>query len=365
MIPTAVTLSRASTTGWIGLGAMGHHMAINLFTKTHAAHQSSSSGTPSAAPSFVICEQDDARADKFVTDLRNKGGAELAQRVQRAGSGKEVASLASRIMTMLPSTPQVESVYLDPSTGVAAGLPKDEEALHCDADAGASRRPHTILIDGTTLNPTAAMKVAKEIHEKSEGGAVMLDAPVSGGIVAAEAGTLTIMFGSPSPLATALAVPMLQRMAREGGVLPCGANGTGVGVKVCNNLILAINQIALAEGLALGKSLGIDPLLLHNVVNSSSGQSWSSRVNSPLPEVPNSPGSRNYTGGFQSRLMLKDVGLALHAASEYALPTPMTWAARAVYDSVCSEGQGEMAGKDFSVVLEWLRTRQKEAVERG
>lgn len=107
------------------------------------------------------------------------------------------------------------------------------------------------------------------------------------GTTAATSGNLTIMFGSPSDLASGHAVPLLQRMAREGGVIPCGRNGTGVGVKVCNkyvvppemrekliiSLILAVNQIALAEGVALGKSLGIDPVLLHSVVNSSSGQS--------------------------------------------------------------------------------------------
>lgn len=91
------------------------------------------------------------------------------------------------------------------------------------------------------------------------------------------------MFGSPSEIASGHAIPLLQRMAREGGAIPCGRNGTGVGVKVCNkcvcrlevadeSLILAVNQIALAEGVALGKSLGIDPVLLHNVVNSSSGE---------------------------------------------------------------------------------------------
>ena len=264
-------------------------MAINLFTKTHLAQQASTSASAGGAPSFVICEQEDSRAEKFMSDLRNKGGSELSQRVQRAGTGKEyglpglfnalgladlacrVAGSASRIMTMLPSTPQVEAVYLDPSTGILAGLPQDEPPLPHELasgaettgtpqmpasetssfsqpptpssastavpptiDTGAARRPHTVLIDGTTLDPTAAKRVAEQVHTRTGGGAVMLDAPVSGGIVAAEAGTLTIMFGSPSPIATALAVPMLQRMAREGGVIPCGANGTGVGVKVCN-----------------------------------------------------------------------------------------------------------------------------------
>ena len=291
---------------------------------------------------------------------------------------------------MLPSTPQVEAVYLDPANGILAGLqdlPIDIPSLPSPAIAHhqvpqssatenlsstttfsqpsspsdttvppetTSESPHTVLIDQTTLDPTTASRVAQTIQSETGGRALMLDAPVSGGklylsqifllivllgIVAAAAGLLTIMFGTPSPLATSLARPLLERMAREGGVIECGGNGTGVGVKVCNkyyhsfsaravrlmivSLILAINQIALAEGLALGRSLSIDPLLLHNVVNSSSGQShllhrlvvegilirigqsWSSRVNSPLAEVANSPGSRNYTGGFQSRLMLK------------------------------------------------------------
>jgi 3-hydroxyisobutyrate dehydrogenase len=145
-----------------------------------------------------------------------------------------------------------------------------------------------------------------------------------------------------------------------------------------SSLILAINQIALAEGVALGKSLGIDPVLLHSVINSSSGmsarseirliqgQSWSSRVNSPSPEVSGSPGERGYTGGFQSRLMLKvcgsvfagsvpeadgqDVGLALHAAHAYDLPTPLTWAAKSVYEAVCQDEGGEMATQDFRSV---------------
>jgi len=296
---------------------------------------------------------------------------------------------------MLPSTPQVESVYLDSTSGILSGLkalPSDTPPLPLPSStlagapelgdtppvagpstptqslAEASPReepPHTILIDQTTLDPTFAKQLAERVHSETSGRVVMLDAPVSGGTVAATAGLLTIMFGSPSPLATLHAVPLLQRMAREGGVIACGRNGTGVGVKVCNNLILAVNQIALAEGLALGRSLGIDPVLLHSVVNTSSGQSWSSKVNSPLPEVPGSPGERGYTGGFQSRLMLKDIGLALHAAHTYDLPTPLTWAAKSVYDAVCEEDEGAMATKDFSVVFEWLKRKQEQGVERG
>ena len=180
---------------------------------------------------------------------------------------------ASRILTMLPSTPQVESVYLDPQTGILAGIPdsapaltpestsltfdgaedSDGEGFASSAGEPATGKPHTLLIDGTTLDPTAAIRIAETIHEKTQGGAAMLDAPVSGGevgsvrylvtrlttpgIVAAEAGQLTIMFGSPSLHASSLAIPFLQRMARKDGVIACGGNGAGVGVKVCNKSV--------------------------------------------------------------------------------------------------------------------------------
>ena len=175
-----------------------------------------------------------------------------------------MATGASKIMTMLPSTPQVEAVYLDPQSGILAGLPSSapplspdasspetssqefareleeaEEELPSSSSSESLGGAHTLLIDGTTLDPTAAVAIAEKVHQATDGGAVMLDAPVSGGIVAAEAGALTIMFGSPSLATSVLAIPLLQRMAREGGVIACGGNGTGVGVKVANKWVLS------------------------------------------------------------------------------------------------------------------------------
>ncbi|WVF70809.1 hypothetical protein IAT40_005603 [Kwoniella sp. CBS 6097] len=425
--PTKPAMDRLSTIGWIGLGAMGHPMALNLFTKTYLSYQQTSSTKQKSGtePRYVICEQDESRVDSFLQDLRNRGGSELANRVERASSGKDVARAASRILTMLPSTPQVESVYLDKQTGILAGLqaldssvshfgpPEDatndgggygggttiEElsstttmspgpdvpgsqsppidssttlspssspsSTSSSSSDSTSRDAHTLLIDCTTLSPTSAIQVAQTIHTTTNGQAMMLDAPVSGGTVAAARGQLTIMFGSPSETATDMALPLLQTMARDEGVVYCGSNGKGVGVKVCNNLILAINQIALAEGLALGRSLNIDPTLLHNVINTSSGASWSSRVNTPLAEIVGSPGERGYEGGFQSRLMLKDAGLALQAASDLDLPIPVTWAAKSIYEAVCNEQGKDWATRDFSVVYEWIKEKQAQGVERG
>lgn len=183
---------------------------------------------------------------------------------------------ASKVFTMLPSTPQVQAVYLDQNNGILAGLsklPRDipslpETLLLSDSSllsntvtqeggikkgmssttdvsspATNPNHAHTMLIDQTTLDPTVSLSISSLIHDSTSSSALMIDAPVSGGTVAAEKGELTIMFGSPSPMATRLAMPLLQTMAREGGVIECGGSGTGVGVKVCNKWVFSKRSI--------------------------------------------------------------------------------------------------------------------------
>lgn len=177
---------------------------------------------------------------------------------------------ASKVFTMLPSTPQVQAVYLDQDNGILAGLAKlpmntpplsetlllsdtsllsntvtreegvkKESPSVIDASTPATQpiQVHTMLVDQTTLDPTVSLSISSLIHDSTSRAALMIDAPVSGGTVAAERGELTIMFGSPAPIATRLAMPLLQMMAREGGVIECGGSGTGVGVKVCNKYV--------------------------------------------------------------------------------------------------------------------------------
>ncbi|KAL1406174.1 hypothetical protein Q8F55_007861 [Vanrija albida] len=381
MLPTRIALSRSSTLGWIGLGAMGNPMATNLYTKAVAAAAAhAKAGRATEQPSIVICEPSDDNARAFVEGVKAISGAEAAARVKRVDNPALLVKDAARVFTMLPSTPQVEAVYLG-DQGLVAGLKGADASVSLAESvkaapwllgdtAGAAlpagqANSHSLFVDHTTLDPTAARRIADSVHEQTSLDALMVDGPVSGGIGGAKAGTLTIMFGSASELATALASPLMQFMARAGGVVPCGGSGAGVGVKVCNNLVLAINQIGLAEGLALGKALEIDPVLLHNIFNTSSAQSWSSKVNSPLHEIEGSPGSRDFSGGFQTKLMLKDVGLALTAAHAHNLPTPLTWAAGSVYDAVSKDGEGELGTKDFSVVYKWLNDLREKGVEAG
>ncbi|OWT41120.1 3-hydroxyisobutyrate dehydrogenase [Cryptococcus neoformans Bt1] len=375
------------------ISVLGHPMALNLFLKTHQFYQEVS---PSITPTFLFCEHEDSRAESFLRELRNRGGQDLASRAERVGNGKEMVMGASKVFTMLPSTPQVQAVYLDQDNGILAGLAKlpsntpplpetlllsdtslpsdtftqgekvkKELTSTTDASSPATEvsQVHTMLVDQTTLDPTVSLSISSLIHDSTSSAALMIDAPVSGGTVAAERGELTIMFGSPAPIATRLAMPFLQMMAREGGVIECGGSGTGVGVKVCNNLVLASNQIALSEGLALGRSLNIDIALLQSVINTSSGSSWSSRVNPPISSIPGTPASRGYSGGFQTRLMLKDVNLALQAARKHNLATPLTSASKSIYEAVCSDGDGQWASKDFSVAYEWVKKKQQAAMD--
>lgn len=147
---------------------------------------------------------------------------------------------------MLPSTPQVEAVYLGDKgllSGLANAASSGSLSSHVEANPwllGDSPVPsgktdaNTLLVDHTTLDPTAATRIANDVHDKTNRSVLMIDGPVSGGVTGAKAGTLTIMYGSADPVASQLAEGLMQFMSREGGVVPCGGSGQGVGVKVCN-----------------------------------------------------------------------------------------------------------------------------------
>lgn len=200
------------------------------------------------------------------------------------------ATLASQtVITMLPSSPQVEEVYRNGIIPALESLPSDQ--AHS-----------TLCIDSTTLDVHVARDVAEEVHQL---GAVMVDAPVSGGVAGAKAGTLSFLVGG-SEAAFKRVSPILQHMGKK--IFHCGPNGAGLGAKICNNLVLGVEQIVVAEAMLLGQELGLDPAVLANVINSSTGACWSSSVNNPVPgALPDKepPCTRNYEGGFATALMLK------------------------------------------------------------
>ncbi|KAJ6618314.1 6-phosphogluconate dehydrogenase [Mycena sp. CBHHK59/15] len=210
----------------------------------------------------------------------------------------------------------------------------------------------TICIDSTTLDVTVSREVAADVIAT---GACMVDAPVSGGVAGAKAGTLSFLVGGPEAAFEAVR-PVLSMMGQR--IVHCGPAGAGLGAKICNNLILGVQQIVVAEAMLLGQKLGLDPAMLSTVVGSSTGNCWSMSVNNPVPSAlpdKSPPCERDYEGGFATALMEKDMGLAAEIATQTGASLPLGNAARRVYCGMM-EQQPELARKDFSSVYRYLRS---------
>lgn len=212
-----------------------------------------------------------------------------------------------------------------------------------------------VFIDTSTIDPASSKEVANAVQTTSQGRFV--DAPVSGGVVGARAGTLSFMFGASSQTGELVerVKTILLLMGKKAWHM--GPAGTGVSAKLANNYILAINNIATAEAMNLGMRWGLEPKALAEMVSTSTGRCWPMDVNNPVPGVvEGAPASRDYEGGFGVSLMNKDLRLALTAAQESATPLVLADVARIVYNMVERDHQG----KDFSVVYKWLRDQPED-----
>jgi 3-hydroxyisobutyrate dehydrogenase len=246
-----------------------------------------------------------------------------------AASAKHAAAEAELVITMLPASPHVNAAYLG-EAGVLAGA-----------------RSGTPLIDSSTIDPHTAREVAAMAARQ---GNPMADAPVSGGTGGAEAGTLTFMVGCADSLFERIK-PILAHMGKN--IVHCGGSGTGQVAKICNNLLLGISMIGVAEAMSLGAALGIDLKVLAGIINTSSGRCWSSDTYNPYPGVmDNVPATRGYTGGFGTDLMLKDLGLAADAARQVQQPVVLGALAQQLYQMLSARGLG---AKDFSAIVNLYR----------
>ena len=290
--------------GFIGLGHMGNPMARNLLKHGHALRVYD-----------VVPE--------LVKKLEKEG-------CTAATSAADCARGAEVVVTMLPSSPHVRSVYLS-EYGILKGV-----------------APGTPLIDSSTIDPITAREVAMDAKAK---GCAMVDAPVSGGVGGAEAGTLTFMVGGDAKDFEA-AKPVLQCMGKN--IVHCGGIGNGQVAKICNNMMLAIEMIATSEGMTLAAKLGMDPKVFAAIVNTSSGRCWSSDTYNPYPGVlENVPAARGYAGGFGSDLMLKDLTLVADAAKAARHAVMLGAIAQQIYQKHCNDGNGP---KDFSsVILQYMK----------
>jgi 3-hydroxyisobutyrate dehydrogenase len=207
--------------------------------------------------------------------------------------------------------------------------------------------PGAILLDCSTIDVATARAVADTAVAAGLGA---VDAPVSGGIAAAAAGTLTFMVGGAQDAFTR-AEPILHQMGKA--VIHAGASGAGQAAKLCNNMILGATMAATCEAFLLAERLGLDAQAFYDIASVSSGQSWSMTSYCPVPGVgPQTPADRSYEGGFAAALMLKDLRLATQAAADAGAPVPMGMRARDLYETIVATGEG---GRDFSVLLPQLR----------
>ncbi len=278
--------------GFIGLGNMGAPMAANLAKAGHAV-----TGFDVAAP----CPE----------------GVAPAASAPEAAAGQEV------VITMLPNGEILRSV-------AAEIIPA--------MDRGA------VFLDCSTVDVDSARAVAGQAQAA---GILPLDAPVSGGVVGAEAGTLTFMAGG-SDAAFATAEPLFEVMGQK--AVPCGPSGNGQAAKICNNMILGVTMIATCEAFALADKLGLDRQKMYDVVSTSSGYSWTMNAYTPAPGIgANSPADNGYKPGFAAELMLKDLRLSQQAAEAVDADTPTGQAATALYERFVESEGG--AGKDFSAML--------------
>ena len=285
---------------FIGLGNMGGGMAANLAKAGH-----------------------DVRAFDLSAEALERAKAAGCLPADSAGAASEGAEV---VVTMLPAGAHVEQVYAEGVFGNAA--------------AGA------LLIDSSTIDVDTARRLAVGATAK---GLVPVDAPVSGGIAAAQAGTLTFMVGGGDE-AFARAEPYLSAMGKA--VIHAGTSGAGQAVKICNNMILGATMIATCEAFLLAQKLGLDPQRFYDVASVSSGQSWSMTSYAPLPGVgPTSPADNGYQGGFATGLMLKDLRLAMAAAASVDADTPMGAKATELYQRFHEAGG---AAVDFSGIIRML-----------
>jgi 3-hydroxyisobutyrate dehydrogenase len=241
----------------------------------------------------------------------------------------EAVKDAEVVITMLPAGPHVRQVYAEQ---VLPNAPKS-----------------ALLIDCSTIDVESARAVAAQAKAA---GFRFADAPVSGGVAAAEAGTLAFMVGCDEADFAAVE-EALKPMSRV--TFRAGDHGAGQAAKICNNMVLGISMIGVCEALALAEKLGLDPVKFHEISSQSSGQCWSLTSYCPWPgPVPTAPSNRDYEGGFATAMMLKDLKLAQDAAAKSGAAAPLGAAAEGLYALFDRLGAG---GKDFSAILELFRGR--------
>lgn len=314
---------------------MGYPMAVNLRSKLPSRYK------------LLICDVSSDALSKFQSELPDKGPIEVVK------SGYEAAQKANTVITMLPTASSVEKVYLDPTSGVLAGV----------LEASKSNPQKKLVMECGTIETATILKVSKATQEEaarlSQGAQLdFIDAPVSGGPMGAQAGTLTFMVGAASKSAFEQAKEYLQHMGKKESVFHCGEVGAGTAFKVINNYLSAITSLAASEALNIGAKMNLDLKLLTDVINVSGGQCWVTSQSNPVPGIhANAPASRNYEGGFRIELCKHVLEMGISLAEMVGARTILDKPTLGAFEEAAADDRYK--GKDARVVYKWLNESER------
>ncbi|ORY14067.1 3-hydroxyisobutyrate dehydrogenase-like protein [Clohesyomyces aquaticus] len=319
------------TVAFIGLGVMGYPMALNLRKGLSRDY------------TLLVCDVVPDAVSRFQKDAEGKGPVEVVK------NGFEAVTRANMVVTMLPDGSVVKKVYLDPSTGALAG-----------AEASIKSSPQKkIIMECGTIETATILEVAKATESSSVSSSLtFVDAPVSGGPMGAQDGSLTFMVGTNNKEIFPTVKSTLAHMGKEDSVFLCGDVGAGTGFKIINNYLSAITSLAASEALNIGVKMGLDPKLLTDVINVSGGQCWVTSKSNPVPGVQqNVPSSRDYEGGFRIELCHKVLKMGSELAENVGARTVLDKPTLAAFEE--AKNDSRYRGKDARVVYKWLNEGER------
>ncbi|EAT86776.2 hypothetical protein SNOG_05712 [Parastagonospora nodorum SN15] len=309
---------------------MGYPMALNLRKGLDDSH------------TLLVCDVSSDALARFQNDAKGHGP------VSTVDGGYQAVQLADTVITMLPDSNAVKKVYLDPSTGILAG-----------AEANSGTKSDKLIMECGTIETSTILEVAKATSSsKAAENLTFVDAPVSGGPMGAQDGTLAFMAGANNKAIFPRVKGYLSHMGKPDAIFLCGDIGAGTAFKVINNYLSAITSLAASEALNIGTKMGLDVALLTDVINVSGGQCWVTSKSNPVPGVQaNVPSSRDYEGGFRIELCRKVLGMGSELAEMVGARTILDKPTLAAFDEAMSDGRYK--GKDARVVYKWLNESER------
>jgi 3-hydroxyisobutyrate dehydrogenase-like beta-hydroxyacid dehydrogenase len=311
---------------------MGYPMALNLRKGLEKSH------------TLLVCDVSTDVTSRFHRDAHGHGP------VYTIDDGYQAIRHADTIITMLPDSNAVKTVYLDPSTGILAGA----ESVH-------EIKSDKLIMECGTIETSTILSVAKATEaSKASTNLTFVDAPVSGGPMGAQDGTLAFMAGMNNKSAFPRVKEYLSHMGKSDAIFLCGDIGAGTAFKVINNYLSAITSLAASEALNIGTKMGLDVALLTDVINVSGGQCWVTSKSNPVPGIQaNVPSSRDYEGGFRIELCRKVLGMGSELAEMVGARTILDKPTLGAFDEAM--GDERYKGRDARVVYKWLNESERKA----